>query len=345
MMDEKRRLYGLSHSELKEIVANYSMPDYVANQIADWLYKKHVSDIDLMTNLSKDFKSKLKECYRVGIKPPLECKTSIDGSKKYLFLTDEGEYIEAAYIPDAERATLCVSSQAGCRMGCKFCATAKIGFRHSLSTFDILNQIEAIPERDTLTNIVFMGMGEPLDNFDNVLPALNVLTSSWGYAWSPTKITLSTSGVLRTIADFLQKTKVHLAISLHSPFHQQREMLMPIEKAYHIEDVVSLLRQYDFSHQRRLSFEYILLDGINDTPRHLEALCRLLKGLSCRINIIRFNKIPSSPYFSPSMDRMIQFRDYLTAHGIQTTIRKSKGEDIEAACGLLSATKEKTQLG
>ena len=329
----------MSSDELQQMVKGYSMPSFVANQITDWIYKKHVRDIESMTNLSKDFRSRLSEGYQVGIKQPLECKTSVDGSKKYLFLSDGGEYIETAYIPDGDRATLCVSSQAGCKMGCKFCATAKIGFRHSLSTFDILNQIEAVAERDRLTNIVFMGMGEPLDNFDNVLRALNVITSKWGYAWSATKVTLSTAGILPRISDFLQKTKVNLAISLHSPFARQREELMPIEKAYPIQEIVTLLRRYDFSHQRRLSFEYILLEGVNDSEKHLQALLRLLKGLSCRINIIRFNRIPSSQFFSPSMDKMILFRDTLTSHGIQTTIRKSKGEDIQAACGLLSASR------
>jgi 23S rRNA (adenine2503-C2)-methyltransferase len=261
---------------------------------------------------------------------------SVDGTKKYLFQTAEGALIESAYIPDGERATLCVSSQAGCRMGCRFCATARQGLQHSLSTADILNQIISLPECDSLTNLVFMGMGEPLDNMENLLPALEILTSEWGFGWSPTRITVSTAGVAKNLPEFLDKSKVHLAVSLHNPFHDERAEIMPIERAYPIAEVAEILRRYDFSHQRRVSFEYIVMSGLNDSPRHIKELCRLLNGIKCRINLIRFHKIPDSPYFSPAQPKMEQFRDTLTARGIMTTIRASRGEDIEAACGLLS---------
>ena len=245
--------------------------------------------------------------------------------------------MESAYIPDRERATLCVSSQAGCRMGCRFCATARLGLKHSLSTCDILNQIASLPEREMLTNVVFMGMGEPLDNMDNVLRALEILTSDWGFGWSPTRITLSTAGVAKELRRFLDSSQVHLAISLHNPFHEERMEIMPIERAYPICQVADILREYDFTHQRRVSFEYIVMSGLNDSPRHIKELCRLLDGIKCRINLIRFHKIPDSPYFSPSDEKMIAFRDALTQRGIMTTIRASRGEDIKAACGLLSA--------
>ena len=222
-------------------------------------------------------------------------------------------------------------------MGCRFCATARLGLRHSLSTCDILNQIASLPERERLTNVVFMGMGEPLDNMENVLRALEILTSEWGFGWSPTRITLSTAGVARELRRFLDSTQVHLAISLHNPFHEEREEIMPIERAYPIREVIDILRDYDFTHQRRVSFEYIVMSGLNDSPRHIKELCRLLDGVKCRINLIRFHKIPDSPYFSPSDEKMLSFRDTLTAKGIMTTIRASRGEDIKAACGLLSA--------
>ena len=221
-------------------------------------------------------------------------------------------------------------------MGCRFCATGRQGLQHSLSTNEILNQIESLPERERLTNVVFMGMGEPLDNLDSLLPALEVLTSAWGFGWSPTRITVSTAGVASRLERFLEAPQVHLAVSLHNPFPHERAEIMPIEKAWPIREVVEILRRYDFTHQRRVSFEYIVMSGLNDSPRHIRELCRLLDGIKCRINLIRFHKIPGSPYFSPDDRAMIAFRDALTAKGIHTTIRTSRGEDIQAACGLLS---------
>ena len=227
-------------------------------------------------------------------------------------------------------------------MGCRFCATARQGLQHSLSAGEIINQIVSLPDRDRLSNIVFMGMGEPLDNLDNVLNAIEILTADWGFGWSPTRITLSTAGVASHLSTFLDKTKVHLAVSLHNPFHEERAEIMPIEKAYPIREVCDILRRYDFTGQRRVSFEYIVMEGLNDSPAHIKELCRLLNGIKCRINLIRFHKIPDSPYFSPSNERMIAFRDALTAKGIQTTIRASRGEDIKAACGLLSTAEKNT---
>ena len=221
-------------------------------------------------------------------------------------------------------------------MGCRFCATGRQGLSRSLTAAAILNQIVSLPERDRLTNVVFMGMGEPLDNLDEVLRALSVLTSEWGFGWSPTRITDSSAGVLTARPRFLAETKVHLAVSLHNPFGDERAEIMPVERAWPVADVAALLRRYDFTRQRRVSFEYILLSGMNDSPRHVRELCRLLNGIRCRINIIRFHKIPGSPYFSPPEEQIVRFRDALTARGIQTTIRASRGEDIRAACGLLS---------
>ena len=335
-MSAKKPLFGLGLEEISNIVTELGMPRFTAKQILRWLYIKRADSIDTMTDLSAVNRSRLNEEYCVGRTPHLSVSTSEDGTKKYLFKTSKGAYIESAYIPDRERATLCVSSQAGCRMGCRFCATGRQGLQHSLTSGEILNQIFSLPEFETLTNIVFMGMGEPLDNLQSVLQALEVLTSAWGVGWSPTRITLSTAGVGSALKEFLDRSNVHLAISLHNPFHEEREQIMPIERAWPISGIAETLRQYDFTHQRRVSFEYIVMSGLNDSPRHIKELCRLLDGIKCRINLIRFHKIPDSPYFSPPLEKMIWFRDTLTSKGIQTTIRASRGEDIQAACGLLS---------
>lgn len=289
-----------------------------------------------MSDLSVRHRALLAETYEVGFTSPEKVSISADGTKKYLYRTSQNHFIESAYIPDGDRATLCISSQAGCRMGCRFCATGRQGLQHSLSTNEILNQIGSLPERERLTNVVFMGMGEPLDNLDSLLPTLEILTSAWGFGWSPTRITVSTAGVASRLERFLEATQVHLAVSLHNPFPHERAEIMPVEKAWPIREVVEILRRYDFTHQRRVSFEYIVMSGLNDSPRHIRELCRLLDGIKCRINLIRFHKIPGSPYFSPDDRAMIAFRDALTAKGIHTTIRTSRGEDIQAACGLLS---------
>lgn len=329
-------LYGKDMTELRRLCEELSLPRFAAGQIARWLYRRHTTDAAAMTDLPAAARVRLAERCDTGLSAPVGVSTSSDGTKKYLFRTVQGHFIESAYIPDGDRATLCVSSQAGCRMGCRFCATGRQGLQHSLSTNEILNQIGSLPERERLTNVVFMGMGEPLDNLDSLLPALEVLTSAWGFGWSPTRITVSTAGVASRLERFLEATQVHLAVSLHNPFPHERAEIMPVEKAWPIREVVEILRRYDFTHQRRVSFEYIVMSGLNDSPRHIRELCRLLDGIKCRINLIRFHKIPGSPYFSPDDRAMIAFRDALTAKGIHTTIRTSRGEDIQAACGLLS---------
>ena len=335
-MPRHEYLYGQTLPQLEALCNRLEMPRFAAKQIARWLYDKHATTIEAMSDLSVRHRALLAETYEVGFAAPEKVSISTDGTKKYLYLTSQNHFIESAYIPDGDRATLCISSQAGCRMGCRFCATGRQGLQHSLSTNEILNQIESLPERERLTNVVFMGMGEPLDNLDSLLPTLEILTSAWGFGWSPTRITVSTAGVASRLERFLEATQVHLAVSLHNPFPHERAEIMPVEKAWPIREVVEILRRYDFTHQRRVSFEYIVMSGLNDSPRHIRELCRLLDGIKCRINLIRFHKIPGSPYFSPDDRAMIAFRDALTAKGIHTTIRTSRGEDIQAACGLLS---------
>ena len=341
MTMSKPKLYGATLEQLRALCEQLELPRFAHKQIAKWLYSRFVNDIEAMTDLSKVARQRLAEHCDLGLSAPLKVSVSSDGTKKYLFRTFEGEYIESALIPDGERMTLCVSSQAGCRMGCKFCATGRMGFRHQLSSTEIINQIVSIPERDQLTNLVFMGMGEPLDNIDNLLATLDIHTSERGKAWSPTRITVSTAGVAKSLPRLLDEQKVHIAVSLHNPFPEERKEIMPIENAYSIRQVCDILRRYDFTHQRRVSFEYIVLEDMNCSPRHIKELSRLLDGIKCRINLIRFHKIPDSPFFSPPLEKIIEFRDTLTKRGIQTTLRASRGEDIEAACGLLSTAEKK----
>ena len=336
----KQPFLGMTLSELQDISRNLGMPKFTAKQIAAWIYDKKVVSIDEMTNLSLKQREKLNEEYEIGASSPIEAMRSVDGTIKYLFRTPDNNFIESVYIPDDDRATLCVSSQVGCKMNCKFCMTGKQGFTANLNANQIINQIYSIPEREKLTNIVLMGMGEPLDNLDEVLKALEVLTSDYGYKWSSKRITVSTVGLQKGLRHFLEKSNCHLAISIHSPLPAQRSELMPAEKAFSITEIVDLLRNYDFSKQRRLSFEYIVFKGVNDSLIYAKELVKLLRGLDCRINLIRFHAIPNVDLNGADMDTMIKFRDYLTAHGLFTTIRASRGEDIFAACGMLSTAKE-----
>ena len=336
---QKRALLGLTLAELQALAKELGMPGFAAKQIAAWLYDKKVASIDEMTNLSLKHRELLKEAYEVGAEAPEDAMRSVDGTVKYLYRVGEGHFVEAVYIPDGDRATLCVSSQVGCKMNCKFCMTGKQGFSAHLTAGQIINQINSLPERDRLTNVVMMGMGEPLDNLDEVLKALDIMTAPYGYAWSPKRVTLSTVGLRKGLRRFLEETDCHLAVSLHSPIPQQRRELMPAEKAFSIVEIVDLLRGYDFSKQRRLSFEYILFKGVNDSPLHARELVKLLRGLDCRVNLIRFHAIPGVDLSGCDMEAMTAFRDYLTSHGVFTTIRASRGEDIFAACGMLSTAK------
>jgi 23S rRNA m2A2503 methyltransferase len=338
-MSTLQPLYGMTPAELGALAAAEGLPRFAAGQMARWLYRRHAATIDAMTDLSAAARVRLASRYEVGRQAPCRADVSSDGTKKYLFATRQGAFVESAYIPDRDRATLCVSSQAGCRMGCRFCATGKQGFTHSLTPNEILNQIGSLPERERLTNLVFMGMGEPLDNTDNVLAALGILTSEQGFGWSPTRITVSTAGVGSALERLLGETQVHVAVSLHNPFPEERAAIMPVERAWPLHGLLDTLRRCDFSHQRRLSFEYILLAGLNDSPRHLRELVRLLGGMHCRINLIRFHRIPGSPFFSPPEEEIVRFRDGLIRKGIMTTVRASRGEDIRAACGLLSTVR------
>ena len=337
---EKQILLGMTPEEIQEVVEKLGLPRFTGKQLVDWIYSKRCASFEDMTNLSKNARALLSEHYETGLHAPLKEQLSADGTKKYLFPAGE-HFIEAAYIPDRERATLCVSTQVGCQMDCLFCATGKQGFEQNLSAGDIVNQVLSLPEFDTLTNIVFMGMGEPLNNYENLMRALEILTQEWALGWSPTRITVSTCGVIPNLKRFLTESKCNLAISMHSPFHDERLKLMPIEKNYPIKEVIHLLKQHDWHGQRRLSFEYIVFKGLNDTKEHIKEMARLLGSMRCRVNLIRYHAVPGIPLKSPDNTTMTYFRDALNDKGIIATIRASRGQDIDAACGLLSTKVER----
>ena len=339
-------LLGKTLEELQAVAQEVGLPRFAGKQLAEWIYVRRATSFDEMTNISLKGREALKAHYTIGRHTPVAEAISKDGTKKYLFAISTSaesancqlstvNYIESVYIPDNDRATLCVSTQAGCKMGCKFCMTGTLGFHGHLTAADILNQIFSIPDADKLTNIVYMGEGEPMDNLDNVLRSLNTMTSAWGCAWSPKRITVSSVGITKGLKRYIEESECHLAISLHNPFAIERQEVMPIEKVNHLSEVITLLKQYDWSHQRRVSFEYICWGGVNDTPKHANELLRLLKGLDCRINLIRFHAGVDQSFTSSNEQQMEWLRDYLTEHGITTTIRRSRGEDILAACGML----------
>lgn len=336
-------LIGMTLAELQGVVAALGMPRFAAGQICRWLYGKRVDTIDAMTDLSVKNRALLAKNYCVGRHAPIARAVSADGTVKYLFEGVGGRDIEAVFIPDGERATLCVSSQAGCRMGCRFCMTGHGGFQGNLTTAGIMNQILSVEESDSLSNIVFMGMGEPLDNLDAVIPAIEILTAPWGFAWSPKRITVSTVGAsLTALERLLDTTKVHLAVSLHNPFTAARAAIMPAERALPATRLLESLRSRDWSGQRRLSVEYIMWKGVNDDLRHSEALARLLRGLDVRVNLIRYHATPMFEGQPPTRQTMEAFRDHLNARGITATIRASRGEDIAAACGMLAGNAKKS---
>jgi 23S rRNA (adenine2503-C2)-methyltransferase len=332
-------LFGKTLEELKVITERFGLPGFTAKQMAEWLYKKDVRSIMDMTNISLKNRSIISEQFEIGRVAPVKVQTSIDGTKKYLFTATGGRYIEAAYIPEAKRATLCVSSQVGCKMGCLFCMTGQQGFQSHLTSGEIINQIQSLPEFALITNVVYMGMGEPFDNIEEVLKSLEILTSDYGYAWSPKRITVSSIGIIPGLKEFLTRSKCHLAISLHSPFDEERLKLMPVQHVYPINEVIKVIRDFEFGLQRRVSFEYIMFKEINDTSAHVKKLATLLNGLHCRINLIRFHPIPHTPLEGSDDATIKRFQEELEEKDIITTIRASRGLDIFAACGLLS-TKE-----
>lgn len=336
----KVELYGKTLGELTEQIKEWGLPKYMGTQLVEWLYQKKVYDFSVMTNISKKNRAFLEANATVTCPKYIEVSESIDGTRKYLYpVIGQKKFIEAVYIPDENRNTLCISSQVGCRYACAFCMTGRQGWQGHLTTGQIVNQVANLPEIDGLTNIVFMGMGEPFDNPEAVMNTLEILTSEYGLNMSKKRITVSTIGIIPAMRRFLEETRCHLAISIHSPFDEERKKLMPVQKIYPIKDVLDTLREFDFDNHRRVSFEYILFEGINDSDRHVKELVRILQGIRCRINLMRFHPIPNSPLKSPSEDVVEHFKESLINKGIMATVRTSRGMDIEAACGMLSTKK------
>jgi len=339
MPEIKEPLFGKTLAELTEIADNLGLPKYTGGQLAYWLYKTDIDSFDGMTNVSKKTRNLLAEHFEIGVQAPVNVQQSADGTKKYLFRAGSGKFIEAAFIPDGKRHTLCVSSQVGCKMGCLFCMTGKQGFQGHLSTGEILNQLRSIPERNAMTNVVYMGMGEPFDNLDAVMKSLEILTAEYGFAISVRKVTVSTIGIVPAMRVFLEKSKCNLAVSLHTPFDEERRRLMPIQNVYPLKDVIETIREFDIGKYRRVSFEYIMFKGVNDTRRHVNELARVLNKVKSRINLIHFHPIPGTPLLGSDDAAIADFQQALNDKGIVTTLRASRGQDIDAACGLLS-TKE-----
>jgi len=332
----KEILFGKTLKQLQDVSVEIGLPKFTAKQIADWLYKKDITSIEEMSNISKMGRQLLQEKFIIGLQEPTDVQTSSDGTKKYLFDVGESGSIEAAYIPESKRNTLCVSSQVGCKMRCLFCMTGRQGLKSNLTAGEIVNQVRSLPERHEITNIVYMGMGEPMDNLEPVMQSLEILTAEWGMGISKRKITVSTIGIIPAMKHFLENSECHLAVSLHTPFESERKMLMPVSHVHSISDIISEIKKHELGRQRRVSFEYIVFDGLNDTPKHVNELARILNGINCRINLIRFHSIPNTPLSGTNEKKLQKFKEALNSKGIITTIRASRGQDIDAACGLLS---------
>jgi len=333
---QKEHLLGKTLQDLKAIAGKLGLPGFVAAQLACWLYKTNIQSYDEMTNISKKVRLLLAEHYDLGVVASVKVQESTDGTKKYLFPVGSHKFIETAFIPEERRNTLCVSSQVGCKMGCLFCATGRQGFQAQLSAGQIINQLRSLPEREQITNIVFMGMGEPFDNTEEVMKAQEILTAEYGFELSVRKVTVSTIGIVPAMEVFLRDSKCNLAVSVHSPFDEERRRLMPIQHIYPIKDVIEAINHADLGKYRRVSIEYIVFGELNDTQKHVKELARLLNKTRCRINLIRFHPVPNVPLPPTNEQRLVEFQRALNDKGIVTTIRASRGLDIDAACGLLS---------
>ena len=333
----KEALFGKTLEELNVVTAELGLPGYAARQLAGWLYRNRAETFDDMTNLSRAARSALAESYELGIRPPASVSVSEDGTKKYLYTagTAPGRAVETAWIPEEKRGTLCVSSQVGCRRGCRFCMTARQGFQGNLSAGEILNQYRSLPEAAEVTHFVFMGMGEPLDNLKAVIDSVEILSADWGFGFSPKRITVSTIGILDGLEELLEKTECRLALSLHSPFPDERAGLIPFERRFPMEEILDLFRRADLG-RRRLTIEYLMIDGMTDREKDSKELARILEGLGARVNLIPYHPIPDFDGAPSPMRRIEAFRDDLNRRGQTATIRRSRGLDIEAACGLLS---------
>jgi 23S rRNA (adenine2503-C2)-methyltransferase len=336
----KTDMKTLSFPEIEKILEELGEKAYRARQLAVWIYQRGVSDFAEMTDLSKSCRHNLEEKYFVSELPVVEARTAKDGCCKYVFRLPEGLDIESVLIPDQDRLTLCISTQLGCRQGCCFCLTARMGFIRNLLAHEIVDQVLEVrnllpPDKRTL-NIVLMGMGEPLDNYQNSVQAVRLMTSPLGLNISPRHITLSTAGLVSQIYQ-LQKEGlgINLAISINAPSDEIRNKLMPINRRYNLDSLLQALRDFPIPSRRRFTIEYILIDGVNDSPEAAQQLCRKLREIPCKINLIPYNPNPYLPFRECSEASLEQFQQILVQHHLTVTVRRSRGRDIEAACGQL----------
>ncbi|RMF43110.1 MAG: 23S rRNA (adenine(2503)-C(2))-methyltransferase RlmN [Deltaproteobacteria bacterium] len=334
-------LKNLSPEELVEFLATLGEKPFRARQLLRWIYQRDVTDFGAMTDLSKDLRARLAEKAEISDLAPEQVQVSCDGTRKYLFRLGDGQTVESVRIPmDEGRTTLCISSQVGCAMACSFCLTGTFGLVRNLTAAEIVNQVLAARRDGPVNNIVFMGMGEPLHNLDNVVRALRILYAGEGLNYGPRRVTLSTSGLVPEMRELGRQIRVGLAVSLNATTNELRDRLMPVNRRYPIEELLQACRDYPLQPRERITFEYVLLGGINDTLADAKRLVRLMHGVPAKINLIQYNEHDGSDFKSPSREDVETFQGYLLDHGLVAVKRASKGQDILAACGQLKAALE-----
>jgi 23S rRNA (adenine2503-C2)-methyltransferase len=348
-MADKQNVKDMTLEEIEAFVAELGKEKFRARQIMKWIYQQGASSFEEMTNLSKEFRADMEQRARISNLEMVRTETSADGTRKLLFRLEDGLFIESVLIPGASHWTLCLSTQAGCKMGCAFCFTAKSGFTRNLRASEIVDQIVQARfrtgEGPGINNLVLMGMGEPLDNYDNVLKAIAIINSDYGLALSARKITLSTCGLAPGIERLGRDSAVNLAVSLNAPDDRRRNELMPINRKYPIEAIIKACRSYPMPRRRRITFEYILIAGVNDSPADAKLLVRTFGNLRCKFNLILFNEFPGSPFKAPTAKAVEAFQKVLVDHHFTAVLRQSRGRDILAACGQLSGRhREETEV-
>ncbi len=330
------RLCGLTAEEIFSLIgpAGFTMPHAIS--IANSLYKRRISEITVFPGIPKKLKEELARVSSSGLFEPVVSEKSSDGTIKYLFRNHEGLEYETVYMPAAKRSTVCVSTQSGCRMGCPFCVTGKFGFHGNLSVNDIVNQVISLPGTAKITHVVFMGMGEPMDNLENVLKACKIITSEWGLAVSPGNVTVSTVGITPGVIKFLEQSDCNLTLSLYSPFPGERQEIIPVEKRYPVQGILEIMKNFKMGKRRRMSIAYVMINKVNDTDSHLRELKNILTGSGIRVNLLPYHSVPGDGNITSTPEKMQYFRHELVMSGISASIRKSRGLDVSAACGLLA---------
>jgi len=335
----KRDFKNFTYNDLENFLNSIGEKPYRAHQLFDWVYRKNIKCFSKMTNISKELRTKFNELLLIYEQPDYEEFSSGDGTKKYRIKLENRNIIESVYIPETRRATLCVSTQSGCNLGCRFCLTGRGGFNRNLTVSEMVAQVlltkDSIADKKPLTNIVLMGMGEPLLNYENVVKFINILIDSKGLAFAKRKVTLSTSGILPELDNFIKNVDVSLSISLNAPDDATRSLIMPVNKRFKLKDILGVARQYPKVRKRMVTFEYVLISGINDSPDHAHELAKLLKGIRCKINLIPYNENPFCEFRKPSDNVVAEFHDLLMKYNYTATIRKSRGQEISASCGQL----------